>query len=341
VKTIQALISLLSRFLSGSATPRDQEVIEKWYSALDSQNNYPTLDEKEAELLHRKNFEKIRSRIKKREDRIFPFWLSLGTAATLLFGIGCIYMLMTRKEANPEPVTVLEARTILRPSDNFYNRSTRAHVIWLVDSSRIELQPGSSIAVDNKFNQHERNVRLEGEALFEIKRNEHQPFHVFAYDIVTSVLGTSFVVSAPSKTARITVSVKTGKVSVMNKSKDPKTRRTDVEVILTPNQQVTFDPTSELMKHSLVAKPIMVVKPAKVREEYDEEPIINILAAIEKQYGMKIRYDAATLQHCKISTTFEKEDLFQRLEILTQAIGGSYSIQGIEISIQSKGCRIK
>ena len=85
--------------------------------------------------------------------------------------------------------------------------------IVLKDNSHVTLNSKSKISYPNLF-QYNRNIRLEGEAFFEVAKNPDQPFFVYANGLVTKVLGTSFIISAFETEKDVKVVVKTGKVSV-------------------------------------------------------------------------------------------------------------------------------
>jgi ferric-dicitrate binding protein FerR (iron transport regulator) len=62
----------------------------------------------------------------------------------------------------------------------------------LSDSTTVTLAPGSTLEYPNHFNAGRRDVYLDGEAIFHVKRNETAPFKVFSQNIVATVLGTIF-----------------------------------------------------------------------------------------------------------------------------------------------------
>ncbi len=63
-----------------------------------------------------------------------------------------------------------------------------------------------------------RDVYLSGEAFFEVTKNPDRPFRVFANEIVTKVLGTSFTVRSFENDTTIQVIVRTGKVTVYSQA---------------------------------------------------------------------------------------------------------------------------
>jgi ferric-dicitrate binding protein FerR (iron transport regulator) len=331
--------AILNRFLSNSASPTENDTIEKWYSSLDQHHDFPKLQASEEDMLHQKDLEEIQRRIKKRKSTVLPLWPSLSAAAAVIFGVVFIYKFAVNTSKDVINMPLSEMRIVVKPGEKFFNDVSSAKEIWLTDSSSILLQPNSLITVAKTFNRIDRNVVLTGEAYFDISRNERKPFNVFTYDVVTKVLGTSFTIKAPSDKDRITVVVQEGKVSVSNQEKISK-NQPKKEVILTPNQQVTFYPDKKSLETSVIEKPVLVVQPDVTKNEYDEERIIVILADIQLLYGIEISYNPQILKDCKITTAFTNEGLYQRLNILTKAIGATYKVEGTRIVVNSNGCQL-
>lgn len=89
----------------------------------------------------------------------------------------------------------------------------------LPDGSKIYLAANTTFKYPVNFSKNYRTVVLKsGAAFFKIKPNKHKPFIVNANGITTTVLGTSFYID--SKAENTTVVVKTGKVSVKNKTQE-------------------------------------------------------------------------------------------------------------------------
>ncbi|MDD4191232.1 MAG: FecR domain-containing protein [Mangrovibacterium sp.] len=58
----------------------------------------------------------------------------------------------------------------------------------LLDGSRVWLNAGTTLKCDQEFGSKNRNIRLSGEAYFEVARNANLPFTVQAKEIVVKVL---------------------------------------------------------------------------------------------------------------------------------------------------------
>lgn len=94
------------------------------------------------------------------------------------------------------------------------NQSQQAMQFQLEDGTVITLQPKSKLIFPDHFATDIREVKLEGEAFFQVARNTHRPFYVYHQNLVTHVLGTSFNVKSFRNNSFIEVAVRTGRVEV-------------------------------------------------------------------------------------------------------------------------------
>lgn len=119
-------------------------------------------------------------------------------------------------------------------SDGYCVVSTPAATTTLVtlsDGTRVMLNANSMLEYPASFDDAEvREVRLKGEAHFEVTKNPHRPFVVKAGEMQTQVLGTVFDVKAYRKDAP-KVTLMEGKVKVSN---------ADTEVEMRPGQTATL-----------------------------------------------------------------------------------------------------
>src|SRR5690606_14480825 len=68
--------------------------------------------------------------------------------------------------------------------------------LLLADGTKVWLNAGSRLAFPSRFTRNTREVFLEGEACFQVAKNEEQLFIVKAGNLDVKVLGTHFNVSA-------------------------------------------------------------------------------------------------------------------------------------------------
>ncbi len=93
------------------------------------------------------------------------------------------------------------------------NSGYRALTFTLSDSTIVTLAPNSTLQYPSSFQGENRQVYLQGEAGFNVKRNENFPFKVHTKNIVTTVLGTIFNIKKPGDSA-IVVELLKGKLKV-------------------------------------------------------------------------------------------------------------------------------
>jgi ferric-dicitrate binding protein FerR (iron transport regulator) len=330
---------ILERYLNGTATEEERRWVEKWYSTLESENNNPVLSDAEQEKFDRSDLEMIRRRISGKKHKLITFWPSLLAAAAVVI-IGAFFIYNTsRLNFTSDPTAPGKAESPVATMRKIINTHDHIRVVRLEDASRVDLQPGSTLWIFADFNGHDRKVVLQGEAFFSVARDEAKPFIVFSHDVVTKVLGTSFTIKAPSKNEKVTVAVRTGLVAVSRNAEAPGSEEDQKqEVLVTPNQQVVFDPEKKVLEATLIPEPVVLDSPRATKVVYDEEPIVTILQQIEELYGVQIHYDAAVLSGCRITTAFQREGLYERLDILTKAIGATYKVEGTSIVFNSTGC---
>jgi hypothetical protein len=223
------------------------------------------------------------------------------------------------------------------------NDGSRSRLVLLADGSSVVLQPNSRISYPTNFTaQRNREVYLTGEAFFEVAKNPHRPFLVYADELITKVLGTSFTVRAMNKEA-VEVLVKTGRVSVF--THDDK-QRTDKEaslqltgLVLAPNQQVHFDRAAGHLMRTLVDSPArldMVIQHPVF--QFDNTPASAVFNALTNAYGVEIIYDADVMKNCYLTASLDDEPLFEKLNMICRTLDAQYEQMDGKLIISSKGC---
>ncbi len=265
-------------------------------------------------------------------------WLKVAAAACLLLLAGGLLWQLRAPSADAVSSSSPEAvATTLFETIRHEGNAPRHY--QLPDQSKVTLQPGSSIRFVRNFDGPVRELSLSGEAFFEVTRNVDKPFIVIASQLVTKVLGTSFSVKAWEDSQDITVEVKTGKVNVFaagdKDTPDPETKG----MILRPNQKVNYSKQDEKMTRSLVRDPKPQLIPAEMEAfVFQEAPVPTILEAMKEVYQIEIVYDKETFEGCLLNTSLTNETLFQKLDVICEAINATYKVVDGEIIINGKKC---
>lgn len=281
------------------------------------------------------------------DERPRRHWLNslLRIAAVLgLVGIGALYYVSSHSAKTPLETYEQLAEQQAGPLREVSNETGKAQLIRLPDGSQVTLHSGSRISYPVTFTTHQRDVFLVGEAFFAVVRRPKQPFMVYTNQLTTKVLGTSFTVRAYANDKEAKVIVRTGKVSVFTTPASGKPNAMDTKnpaIILTPNQEVTFDREEKQLKRALVKEPEPLPGAAERTQTmlFEHTPVVTVFKKLESTYGILINYDADLLSGCELTADFSNESLFERLDLICRATESRYEVIDAQIVIYSKGCR--
>jgi transmembrane sensor len=168
----------------------------------------------------------------------------------------------------------------------------------LPDSTQVWLNAASTLEYPHQFATGKREVFLTGEAYFDVKHADKQPFLIHTGKVTTLVLGTAFNIKAYPGRENIIVSVSRGKVRVNYDEKEVAT--------LTPGQQVKVSNTNKQGVQKKIA-PAETAPWQQGNLVYDDETINDIVADLERIYDVTIRLQNDTLGNERISTSFKRE----------------------------------
>jgi len=225
------------------------------------------------------------------------------------------------------------------------NSSVNPVRLILPDESIVELGAGSRIAYVNNFDSSQtRDVYLSGEATFTVVKNPAHPFRVFANEIVTKVLGTTFTVRSFNKDSIIQVTVRTGKVSVYSQENTSNSETGMPNqlggIILTVNQELLYKKSNREFKKTLLQNPVVITRDTVDQKTmmYDDAPLEKVFAQLSKIYGVSIVYDNDLMKKCTVTADLRSEAFYSKLDLICKAIGANYEIIDGQVVIQSNGC---
>ncbi|WP_199120785.1 FecR family protein [Pedobacter sp. ASV28] len=155
--------------------------------------------------------------------------------------------------------------------------------IILADGSQVWLSSNSKLSYPDKFKEAQRSVSLEGEAFFEVAHDAKHPFIIKTGKVNTTVLGTSFNVSAYSKQNTINITLVTGKVAVALTTKN----KTYTETIL-PNQQIVVNRSNNKLSKIDYPEAVSFLNRRLGQYEYKGLILEQVVHDIESQYNVQI-----------------------------------------------------
>jgi ferric-dicitrate binding protein FerR (iron transport regulator) len=339
---------LLQKYLQGKCTPEENELVNEWYTSFDeSADDGRLLNLEQREQLKQKMLLQIRNNLaaagqsvtngKKQSNyrSVAATLYKTAAAVTLLIaaGVGILY---NKNKNNLQATTPAPRRINITALSNTTQSILRQD---LSDGTIVWLKPNSSIEYPNVFNEALRTIQLKGEAFFDVAREEHRPFIVTTGNVITKVLGTSFNIKAYKDASTIEVSVMSRKVAVqMNSVDTPDIAPDTSEVLLTPNQRVTYVKAEKrLLKEAPLQLPELAMWQVTTIE-YDNVPVERVLRMLENKFNVLIQVKNTNLNNCLIRADFTNQNLADILEMLSRSIEATYELNDNIIYLDGAGC---
>jgi ferric-dicitrate binding protein FerR (iron transport regulator) len=201
----------------------------------------------------------------------------------------------------------------------------------LPDGSQITLNKNSKLVYPRKFNEN-RNLRLEGEAFFEVVSDKANPFIVRSGDILVEVVGTSFNVSARRNTSLVQVVVETGTVAVYNEEFSPLKKD-----LVTAGEKISFSRESGIRSIQKNTDP-NYGSWRTGRLIFNNSTLQYVINLLEQQYEVKIELINPLLSECRISVSFENEPIEFILQTITETLDLELIHSSEGYMINGKGC---
>lgn len=310
------LQQLIDKYLQGTISVEEKERLLLWYRQQQEEENIWELAPGETE---QQVGERMKANIWAQMDNIpvrkRVYWPYAAVAATLL--LFSFSILMWNKS------TSNEQQVAFSKSEGSANR-----FILLPDSSRVVLRAGSKLSYPNTFDDATREVSLEGEAYFDIKHRNNQPFIIHTGEIKTTVLGTAFTIKYPADSKQIEVLVERGKVRIENEKQ--------VFAELVADQKID-------LKESQLKGKVEKVNTASAlswkRQDmsFDALAFGDIAKNLEKRYGVELHFINPALENCPVSGKFTGSETIEEVLLnicatrnatYRKTADGQYEIQG-------------
>lgn len=321
---------LIEKYMAGETSAEEDSQVEQYLKENPADDSEVLLSEKEE--IGQRIRQKLLANTTRKPVKI-GWWAAAAASVALLAGV--IWY------NGAKDITYFPALSAIWNNDDegfaVRNTSHKPQRLTLEDGSVVILQPNSRISYPEHFGERKRMVYLHGEAFFQVKRDVTKPFIVSTENLATQVLGTSFNVKSYDGAGSIEVQVATGRVSVYETSERKTASKNGF--ILTPNQKVVFDKESRKMELGIVKNPVVVKKAeSAARFEFAETPAAEVLALLEKTYGIDIVVEGDVLRNCLFTGDLNELPMFDQLDLICKAVNVEYERRGASLFISGEGC---
>jgi transmembrane sensor len=347
---------LIVNFLTESLDQQESQQLGKWisectenqeafnsfvYSWYLSGQPFTTTTEKTEEALR-----KVKSIMDKNKVRSLNTYWSFSRIAVswiIVFALGALVSFFMTRSLH-EPFSRLSKTNVTAPLGS-------VTLIDLPDGSKVWLNAGSEITYNPSFGQSERNVKLTGEAYFDVKTNKSIPFLVKTSDVIIKAIGTKFNVKAYPDENIITATLEEGKIMLTSLHgpgpKEP--------VLLKPNEMYTYhkslgkadevynskaDKKNELkIKTEQKLEIIPNIKTELVTSWKDKtwiiesQPLGYLIPILERRYDIKIEFESDEIMKYKFTGKIQKETIEQIMVAFELSAPINYTIEKNKITL--------
>jgi len=206
----------------------------------------------------------------------------------------------------------------------------------LPDGSDVWINAGTSITYNQDYGKKDRIIHLEGEAYFDVAKDEEHPFIVKTSGINVQALGTKFNVKAYPDEKTISATLEEGKINVSIGDKTGKIKT----VLLTSKEKLIFFKATEksevyteseeetILYKGVKSNPVINAKIlTDVQTELytswkdtrwiiEGQPLGILAPVLERRYNLKFVFYNEELKKYKFSGTIEKETVEQILNAM-------------------------
>lgn len=276
---------LLHNYFKGNASIEEEKQILDWVETSD-ENRESFL--KERMLFDIALFAKKQDTPKK-TIRLIPAFRWITRIAAVVFVAASSYFVATDYLYNKNA----QLQTITVPAGQ------RAQ-ITLADGTRVWLNSKSTLTYASNFGREDRNVKLDGEAYFEVTKNKSIPFYVHTEMHNVKVVGTCFNVCAYNNSKEFETTLVEGIVDIYSSSNNQVITRLQKEEFFANydgHYKKTILPSYEYLrwKEGLYC--------------FDDVPFGGIIDKLEKYYNVKITVNSSRLlNHEGLTGKFREQD---------------------------------
>lgn len=243
-------------------------------------------------------------------------WRSISIAAVLVFAV-LFYSVLNN---------FITDRNSIHEYFEVYVPSAKQSQLTLPDGTKIWVNSETKIKYSNQFNSKERTIYLDGEAYFEVSKNEDLPFYVVSNGVEIKVVGTKFNVKGYGDDSMIETILVEGKIE-LSRTGDKSGRSIELQ----PGDKAILHLNTNKVAFS--RKDVgadLAWKDGKVI--FRDTPLFEVCKSLSRRYNAEIILsdDTDDLLSHPFTFTIENETLPLVLEYLCRAAPLKYVTEHID-----------
>ncbi|HEX6983478.1 MAG TPA: FecR domain-containing protein [Balneolaceae bacterium] len=222
-------------------------------------------------------------------------------------------------------ITTFEKQSSQPTFVTYVTEAGQQNILRLADGTVIRLNEESTLVVPTELKNGKRNVRLKGEAYFEVAEDPEHPFVVKTEGSIIKVLGTKFNVRTGSITGNVRVAVVEGKVALKSKgavnAASALLTRNYVGTLQLSDRQITIEKVNAKNYLSWIHNRLV----------FSGESLAQVSHQLEHLYNIKIHFKNERLKQLKLTADIEETNLQEVLTIISNTFEINFTLKGDKV----------
>jgi transmembrane sensor len=198
---------------------------------------------------------------------------------------------------------------------------------WLPDSTKVYLSSKTTLSYPMEFSNSIREIKLSGEAYFEVAEDREMPFIVNTGRINIEVTGTEFIATNYDHEGLTEIALLNGSINLFQG--DYFTTKKDITQLKPGEKAIYKENTTNLIVEQINAEKYTAWKAGILM--FREDPLPEVVRRLNRWYNVDIQLEGPELKDWTYTATFEDESLIQVLELLKISAPVDYTIKQREI----------
>ena len=312
----KTILSLIEKYLNGTATREERETLLDWYRReADQPATWDVSSPEDISGLKTRMLGQLKQHVRKTRKPVSLLHRWRLAAAVLVLAAGGLVMSRIFLPGNRHV-----------PEKALLTGKGERKKIRLPDSTLVWLAPCSELKYPEQFEGNQRIVQLSGEAFFEVTSDAQHPFIIHTQSLTTKVLGTAFNIHAYPEDTLITVTLLNGSV-VLND-----------EQHLMPMQKGFFGKNSGSLSYVDDPDATLMLQRREGELEYNNVKLGVIAKDLERLFNVTITIEEDAKNCLFYGRIKANEDVDEFLTKLSRVVGVKVNTKGNKYFIHKGKC---
>ncbi len=271
----------------------------------------------------------------RRVPHVFP---RESTGVRVVAAAAAVLMLVTGGALYLKSRVIPSVAVPVSREDSHYSTTRGEYAtVQLTDGSRVTLAPQSRLTIPAAFVNGQRDVSLDGEAIFDVKHDAAHPFRVHANGAQIEDIGTRFDLRAYQSDASVTVAVAEGSVAL---GRDPVVApgsvRSSAEGVVLQRGQIGSLDRAGVVSAARSARVTNILGWSRGTLSFVARPLPDVLRDIGRWYDLDIRVSGPQLGARLVTAEFSTQSASEMIDALALAVDASVERTGRTVTLRSR-----